>query len=65
MNAFHYVLLFTEGLRDLMKMKVFEARFCLHEVKHARKPLTLSPPYICHLIYGTRVCLFIYLLLLN
>uniref|UniRef100_A0A3Q2YET3 Anoctamin n=1 Tax=Hippocampus comes TaxID=109280 RepID=A0A3Q2YET3_HIPCM len=23
-----------EGLRELMKMKVFEARFCLHEVSH-------------------------------
>uniref|UniRef100_A0A665UQX1 Anoctamin n=1 Tax=Echeneis naucrates TaxID=173247 RepID=A0A665UQX1_ECHNA len=34
----HFILNHTpihsgEGLRDLMKMKVFEARFCLHEVK--------------------------------
>uniref|UniRef100_A0A3B5BBZ7 Anoctamin n=1 Tax=Stegastes partitus TaxID=144197 RepID=A0A3B5BBZ7_9TELE len=34
----HFILNHTpirtgEGLRDLMKMRVFEARFCLHEVK--------------------------------
>uniref|UniRef100_A0A3P8U2G1 Anoctamin n=1 Tax=Amphiprion percula TaxID=161767 RepID=A0A3P8U2G1_AMPPE len=31
------VPLSTEGLRDLMKMKVFEARFCLHEKKKQRE----------------------------
>lgn len=29
---YSFVVNFPEGLRDLMKAKVFEARFCLHEV---------------------------------
>ncbi|XP_029379586.1 anoctamin-9 [Echeneis naucrates] len=38
----HFILNHTpihsgEGLRDLMKMKVFEARFCLHEKKKQRE----------------------------
>ncbi|XP_037624115.1 anoctamin-9 isoform X2 [Sebastes umbrosus] len=38
----HFILTHTpirsgEGLRDLMKMKVFEARFCLHEKKKQRE----------------------------